>query len=173
MEVNRNDQSITYTILNLFWKKVSLDLAPGKDCDFLGSAKMTGVLISSICDFDKLPCHRYPTVAHIVTHSVNLAFGPKSGFKNVGLGPGLWGRLQLWLGYVEGTRRWKILFEQRKQPARHGFRTKPPFFAFAARWGAKVRSPHGEKVRNAILEEFRTLPTKCSGKLSAVSTAKM
>jgi len=26
--------------------------------------------------------HQYPAVAHILTHSVNLAFGPKSGFKN-------------------------------------------------------------------------------------------
>jgi len=25
--------------------------------------------------------HRYPAVAHIFTHSVHLAFGPKSGFK--------------------------------------------------------------------------------------------
>ena len=25
--------------------------------------------------------HQYPTVAHILIHSVNLAFGPKSGFK--------------------------------------------------------------------------------------------
>jgi len=26
--------------------------------------------------------HQYPTVAHILTHSVNLTFSPKSGFKN-------------------------------------------------------------------------------------------
>jgi len=26
--------------------------------------------------------HRYPAVAQILTHSVNLGFGPKSGFKN-------------------------------------------------------------------------------------------
>jgi len=26
--------------------------------------------------------HQYPAVAHILTHSVNLAFGLKSGFKN-------------------------------------------------------------------------------------------
>jgi len=28
------------------------------------------------------------------------------------------------------------------------------FSAFAARWGARVRSPHGEKVQNAILGGF-------------------
>jgi len=26
--------------------------------------------------------HQYSAVAHILTHSVNLTFGPKSGFKN-------------------------------------------------------------------------------------------
>ena len=32
--------------------------------------------------------HQYPAVAHILTHLVNLAFGPKSGLKNVGLRAG-------------------------------------------------------------------------------------
>jgi len=27
--------------------------------------------------------HWYPAVAHILTHPVNLVFGPKSGFKNI------------------------------------------------------------------------------------------
>ena len=29
-----------------------------------------------------LLCHRFPEKAHILTHLVNLSFGPKSGFKN-------------------------------------------------------------------------------------------
>jgi len=36
--------------------------------------------------------HHYTTVAHILTHSVNLSFGPKSGFKiicQVAAGSGL------------------------------------------------------------------------------------
>jgi len=44
---------------------------------------------------------QYPIVAHILTHSVHLAFGPKSGFKNkcqarAGFGLQDVSRLQLW-----------------------------------------------------------------------------
>jgi len=35
--------------------------------------------------------NQYPAVAHILTHSIDLAFGPKSGFKNI-----CWDRAFIW-----------------------------------------------------------------------------
>jgi len=45
--------------------------------------------------------HQYPAVAHILTHSVSLSFGSKSGFKNncrarAGFGLPNEARFQLW-----------------------------------------------------------------------------
>jgi len=57
--------------------------------------------------------------------------------------------------HLGGTKRWKVLFEQRKQPTRHGFTKRWLFFAFVVRWSAKVRSIHGERVQTASLAEFR------------------
>jgi len=52
MELRRNDQSRTsYAILDLVQETISLDLAPGKDCDFVWSAKMIA-LISTISVFE-------------------------------------------------------------------------------------------------------------------------
>jgi len=50
------------------------------------------VIKSCTCSYTAAPAHYvfwYPAVAHIVTHSVNLAFGLNRASKiNVGLGPG-------------------------------------------------------------------------------------
>jgi len=48
-----------------------------------------------------LLCQQYPTVAHILIHSVNLPFGLESGFKNkvsglAGIGPVISGSGRVW-----------------------------------------------------------------------------
>jgi len=49
--------SIVYAILNVFQETIPLDLAPGKDYDFLWSAELTDVLISTISVFGHF-CHQ-------------------------------------------------------------------------------------------------------------------
>jgi len=48
--------------------------------------------------------HQHPTVAHTLIHSVDLVFGPKSGFKiNVGKSPHLFSGLKMRPVYNSGS----------------------------------------------------------------------
>jgi len=59
--------------------------------------------------------HRYPEIAHNLTHSVTLGFGPKSGFKNnAGLGPDSGFKMRP-VYHSERSNAWKLGKEKESQ----------------------------------------------------------
>ena len=98
--------------------------------------------------------HQYPAIAHILTHSVNLPFGPKSGFKNkcrarAGLGPQ---KIKIKALYFCTYPAWTLLMRSGCPQGRNEVRWRPEQEASWALPCSKLRS-FKSKIRPTVLKK--------------------